>query len=141
MDKYILQKIKNYLYHYNELDKKIDILKSNMSNYEYNQSYGRYIKNRSSSLEDEVIRKINLENRILKIQKWQELISEILQEYRTKKEIYYDFIVMKYINKESKFNIQKRLGLSLSTQKDMNAKVLHHIFLVAIEKNILKEVC
>ena len=129
------------MYHYNELDKKIDILKSNMSNYEYNQSYGRYIKNRSSSLEDEVIRKINLENRILKIQKWQELISEILQEYRTKKEIYYDFIVMKYINKESKFNIQKRLGLSLSTQKDMNAKVLHHIFLVAIEKNILKEVC
>ena len=65
------RKIENYLYNFNYIDTKINTIISNKSNEEYNQSYTKYIKNKSSSLEDQVIRNIGIEQRILKIRKWQ----------------------------------------------------------------------
>ena len=56
------KKIEQYLNDYTKLDEKINILKSIVQDEEYNQNYARYIKHRSSSLEDLVIRNMEKPN-------------------------------------------------------------------------------
>lgn len=135
------RKIENYLYSYNYIDTKINTIISNKSNEEYNQSYIKYIKNKSSSLEDQVIRNIGLEQRILKIRKWQKLIKNILREYEQTNNLKYSFIILKYFDRENPIIIENRLNLGFQEQKDIQAEILHYIFLVAIQNNMLmKEV-
>lgn len=141
MTLYTRKKIENYLYNYNYIDTKISNIISNKSNEEYNQSYTKYIKNKSSSLEDQVIRNIGLEQRILKIRKWQNLINNILKEYEQTNNLKYSFITLKYFNKENPIIIENRLNLGFKEQKDIQAEILEYIFLVAIQNNMLvKEV-
>ncbi|MBP3802062.1 MAG: hypothetical protein J6I85_08620 [Clostridia bacterium] len=135
------RKIENYLYNYNYIDTKIDSIISTKSTEEYNQSYTKYIKNKSSSLEDQVIRNIGLEQRILKIRKWQKLIKNILKEYEQTNNLKYSFIILKYFDRENPIIIENRLNLGFQEQKDIQAEILHYIFLVAIQNNMLvKEV-
>ena len=135
------KKIEKYLYSYNYIDTKINTIISNKSNEEYNQSYTKYIKNKSSSLEDQVIRNIGLEQRILKIRKWQKLIKNILKEYEQTNNLKYSFIILKYFDKENPIIIENRLNLGFKEQKDIQAEILQYIFLVAIQNNMLvKEV-
>ncbi|MBP3801622.1 MAG: hypothetical protein J6I85_06355 [Clostridia bacterium] len=135
------KKIEKYLYSYNYIDTKINTIISNKSNEEYNQSYTKYIKNKSSSLEDQVIRNIGLEQRILKIRKWQKLIKNILKEYEQTNNLKYSFIILKYFDRENPIIIENRLNLGFKEQKDIQAEILQYIFLVAIQNNMLvKEV-
>ncbi len=135
------RKIEKYLYDYNYIDTKINSIISNKSNEEYNQSYTKYIKNKSSSLENQAIRNIGLEQRILKIRKWQKLIKTILDEYKESNNLKYSFIILKYFDKENPIIIENRLNLSFKEQKDIQAEILQYIFFVAIQNNMLmKEV-
>lgn len=134
------KKIEHYLYNYNFIDIKIDILKSDMIDSEYNQSYTRWIKNKSSSLEDQVIRNISIERRIFKINKWKKLITDVLEEYKSKNKAYYNFIDLKYIRKVNSLTIQEKLNLSLKEQKDIRAEILQYIFFLAIKRQMLREV-
>ena len=135
-----LKKIEHYLYNYNFIDIKIESLKLDICDSEFNQNYTRWIKNKSSSLEDQVIRNIEIERRILKINKWKYLITTVLEEYKIKNEIYYKFINLKYMCKEKSSTIQEKLNLSLKEQKDIRAEILQYIFFLAIKKQMLKEV-
>lgn len=134
------KKIEHYLYNYNFIDIKIDILKSDMIDSEYNQSYTRWIKNKSSSLEDQVIRNIDIERRILKINKWKKLITDVFNYYKLKNKKIYDFMILKYINKDDFSKIQEKLNLSLKEQKDIRAEILQYIFFLAIKRQMLREV-
>lgn len=134
------KKIEHYLYNYDFIDAKIDILKSDILDSEYNQNYTRWIKNKSSSLEDLVIRNIDIERRILKLSKWKKLIDNILEEYGQSNQLFYNFINLKYFYKVDSLTIEKKLNLSVKEQKDIQAKILQYIFLLAIKQNILKEV-
>lgn len=136
----IIRKIEYYLYNYDLIDFKIDLLKTDVDNYEYKQTYSVWIKNRSSSLEDEVIRNIGNEQRILKIKKWKKLISEVLEDYKMKDKTKYRFICLKYFRKLKSIKIQDKLNLSYKEQIDMQMEIINHIFVVAIKKNMLKEV-
>ena len=75
------KKIEYYLYNYDFIDAKKNILKSEISDSEYNQNYTKYIKNKSSSLEDLVIKNIDIEKKISKLNEWKNLIENILKEY------------------------------------------------------------
>lgn len=134
------KKIEYYLYNYDFIDAKINILKTDMSDSEYNQNYTRYIKNKSSSLEDLVIKNMDIERRILKLNKWKSLIDNILKEYGQKNQLFYNFIHLKYFIKMDSSEIEEKLKLSLKEQKDIQAKILQYIFLLAIKNNMLKEV-
>ena len=59
----VFKKIEYYLYSYEFIDMHIEDLRSDLSDFDYNQNYRKYIKNKSSSLEDQVIKNINLENK------------------------------------------------------------------------------
>lgn len=134
------KKIEQYLNDYTKLDEKIDILKSIIQDEEYNQNYARYIKHRSSSLEDLVIRNMELEQKILKIRKWKSLITIVFNNYKTRNELFYKFLNLKYIEKVDPSYIQVKLNLSLQQQKDIERKILRNILLLAIKNKMLREV-
>ena len=140
MNKFTRKKIENYLYNYNYINTKIKILVSAKKDYEYKQNYTRYIKNKSSSLEEQAIRNINIEKRILKLKKWQNLIKDILCEYRKTDKLKYYFIFFKYFKKKEPIIIEKKLNINTKKQKDIRNEILQYIFFVAIKRNILKEV-
>lgn len=134
------KKIEHYLYNYDFIDVKISILKSEILDTEYNHNYTRWIKNKSSSLEDLVIKNIDIERRILKLRKWKKLIDNILEEYGQNNQLFYNFINLKYFRKVNTMIIQEKLNLNIKEQKDIQAKILQYIFLLAIKHNMLKEV-
>ena len=133
------KKIEQYLNDYTKLDEKINILKSIIQDEEYNQNYARYIKHRSSSLEDLVIRNMELEQKILKIRKWKSLITIVFNNYKFRNELFYKFLNLKYIEKVDPSYIQEKLNLSSQQQKDIERKILRYILLLAIKNKMLRE--
>lgn len=133
------KKIENYLYSYNYIDARINTLISNKSDEEYNQNYSKYIKNKSSSLEDQVIRNIDLEQRIFKIRKWQNLIKNILEEYQKTDNLKYSFIILKYFDRENPVLIENKLNLDFKQQKELQIEILQYIFCVALKYNMLSK--
>lgn len=139
MNKSTYRKIENYLYNYNYIDTKINSLLSSKTDYEYNQSYSKYIKNKSSSLEDQVIRNIDLEQRIFKIRKWQNLIKNILEEYQKTDNLKYSFIILKYFDRKNPILIENKLNLDFKQQKELQIEILQYIFCVALKYNMLSK--
>lgn len=133
------KKIEYYLYTYNDIDTQIKELKEKMINYEYNQNYGRWIKNKSSSLEDFIIRNDNLKEVIITKCKWKKIIIRVLNKYQKEDKLKYKFINLKYFNKENKFNIKEKIKLSFEEQKNMQDEILQYIFALAIQNGMLKE--
>lgn len=134
------KKIEGYLYYYNSIDIKIEGLKDRSLDIEYHQNYTRWIKSRCSSLENQVIRNIEIESRVFKLTRWKNLITDVINGYKMTNKKFYKFIRFKYFYKMSSLTIKEKLKLSLSEQKDIQAEILQYIFLVAIKRNILKEV-
>lgn len=144
MEKYLynsgIKKIEYYLKRYNLLDLKISKLSEFTDEYDYRQTYNKWLKNKCSSLEEDAIRNIELEQRIYKVRKWQNLITAILEYYKTKDKIKYKFICLKYFKKLTPIKIQERMNLTEEEQDGLRFEILNYIFAVAIKKNMLKEV-
>lgn len=144
MEKYLynsgIKKIEYYLKRYNLLDLKISKLSEYTEDQDYKQTYNKWLKYKSSSLEDEAIRNIELEQRIYKVRKWQSLITAILEHYKTKDKLKYKFICLKYFKKLTPIKIQERMNLTEEEQDGLRFEILNYIFAVAIKKNMLKEV-
>ena len=140
MNKTTRKKIEFYLYNYNYIDTMIKNIITKKINEEYNQSYTRFIKNKSSSLEDLVIRNIN-QQRISKIKKWQNLIKNIIEEYQRTNNLKYSFIFLRYFKRKNPIVIENKLNISIKQQKDIKNEILNYIFFCAIKQNMLvKEV-
>lgn len=144
MEKYLynsgIKKIEYYLKRYNLLDLKISKLSEFTDEYDYRQTYNKWLKNKCSSLEEDAIRNIELEQRIYKVRKWQNLITAILEYYKIKDKLKYKFICLKYFKKLTPIKIQERMNLTEEEQDGLRFEILNYIFAVAIKKNMLKEV-
>lgn len=145
MERYLynsgIKKIEYYLKRYNLLDLKISKLSEFADDYDYyRQTYNKWLKNKCSSLEEDVIRNIEIEQRIYKIRKWQSLITAILDYYKVKDKEKYKFICLKYFKKLTPSKIQERMNLTESEQEELKTEILNYILVVAIKKNMLKEV-
>ena len=135
-----IKKIEYYLKKYNLLELKISKLVDETDNQDYKQTYNIWIKNKSSSLEDEAIRNIELEQRIYKVRKWQKLISLVLNQYKIKDKGKYKFICLKYFKKLTPIKIKEIMNLDFNKQEDLRLEILNYILAVAIKKNMLREV-
>lgn len=144
MERYLynsgIKKIEYYLKRYNLLELKICKLSAYTEDQDYKQTYNKWLKNKCSSLEEEAIRNIELEQRIYKIRKWQSLITAILEHYKTKDKVKYKFICLKYFKKLTPIKIQERINLTEEEQESLKVEILNYILAVAIKKNMLKEV-
>ena len=135
-----IKKIEYYLKKYNLLELKISKLVDETDNRDYKQTYNIWIKNKSSSLEDEAIRNIELEQRIYKVRKWQKLINLVLNQYKIKDKEKYKFICLKYFKKLTPIKIKEIMNLDFNKQEDLRLEILNYILAVAIKKNMLREV-
>lgn len=135
-----IKKIEYYLKRYSLLDLKINKLSKNLDDYDYKPTYNKWIKNKCSSVEEFSIRNIELEQKIQKIKKWQNLITSILEQYKTKDKQKYMFICLKYFKKLTSIKIQKLMNLTEEEQENINTQILNYILDVAIKNKMLKEV-
>lgn len=144
MERYLynsgIKKIEYYLKRYKVLDLKIRKLSEYSDEYDYKSTYNKWIKNKSSSLEEYVIRNIALEQRIYKVRKWENLITATLEYYKTKDKLKYKFICLKYFKKLTPIQIQEKMNLTEEEQNNLRFQILNYIFGVAIKKNMLREV-
>ena len=146
MERYLynsgIKKIEYYLKRYNLLDLKISKLSEYADDYyyDYKQTYNKWLKNKCSSLEEDAIRNIELEQRIYKVRKWQSRITAILEHYKSKDRVKYKFICLKYFKKLTPIKIQERMNLTEEEQDSLKDEILNYIYIVAIKKNMLKEV-
>lgn len=132
------RKIEYYLYNYDYIDIKIANMRAQTLDSEYNQNYQKWIKNKSSLLEDQVIKNILMEQRIYKMKKWKKLITKVLEKYKCTNILYYYFIKLKYFDKATSNTIKKELKLNVKEQKDIQTEIVKYIFLVAIKNQMLK---
>lgn len=133
------KKIQKYLYNYKNIDKTINAIKLDMIDYNH-LGYNNWLKaisNNGKTLEDKII---DIENnrKILKLQKWKKLISEILECYKKTDNIKYQYICLKYFENKNIEEIQTQLKLNKKEQRDMQTVILQHIFLYAIRKKLLR---
>lgn len=133
------KKIQKYLYNYKNIDKTINAIKLDMIDYNY-LGYNNWLKaisNNGKTLEDKII---DIENnrKILKLQKWKKLISEILECYKKTDNIKYQYICLKYFENKNVEEIQTQLKLNKKEQRDMQTVILQHIFLYAVRKKLLR---
>lgn len=140
MSKQKYKQIEYHLYNFKRINMKIDEMKEKLNNFSYNHSFNKFIKYKCSNVEREAIKRIELEKKIEKEEKWLELIENVLNEYKDKDKQKYDFIILKYIKKINKTIIERKLKLDFNKQGDMRKEILNHIFFVAVKKNLLKEV-
>ena len=144
MERYLynsgIKKIEYYLQRYNLLDLKISKLSEFADDYNYRNGYNKWIKNKWSSLEEDAIRNIEIEQRIYKIRKWQNFITAFLEHYKSKDKRKYKFICLKYFKKLTPIKIQERMNLTEDEQEDLKVEILNSMLAVAIKKNMLKEV-
>ena len=104
------------------------------------KAVNKLIKNKCSSLEEDAIRNIEIEQRIYKIRKWQNFITAFLEHYKSKDKRKYKFICLKYFKKLTPIKIQERMNLTEDEQEDLKVEILNSMLAVAIKKNMLKEV-
>lgn len=133
------KKIQKYLYNYKNIDKTINAIKLDMIDYNH-LGYNNWLKsisNNGKALEDKII---DIENnrKILKLQKWKKLISEILECYKKTDNIKYQYICLKYFENKNIEEIQTQLKLNKKEQRDMQTVILQHIFLYAVRKKLLR---
>ncbi len=132
-------KIQKYLYNYKNIDKTINTIKLDMIDYNY-LGYNNWLKaisNNGKTLENNII-DIENNHKILKLQKWKKLISEILEHYKETDNIKYQYICLKYFENKTIEEIQNKLKLNKKEQRDMQIVILQHIFLYSIKKKLLK---
>ena len=135
-----IKKIEYYLKRYNLLDLKISKLSEFADDYNYRNGYNKWLKNKCSSLEEEAIRNIEIEQRIYKLRKWQSFITAFLEYYKSKDKRKYKFICLKYFKKLTPIKIQERMNLTEDEQENLKIEILNSMLVVAIKKNMLKEV-
>ena len=144
MEKYLynsgIKKIEYYLKRYNLLDLKISKISEFADDYNYRNGYNKWLKNKYSSLEEEAIRNIEIEQRIYKLRKWQNFITAFLEHYKSKDKRKYKFICLKYFKKLTPIKIQERMNLTEDEQENLKIEILNSMLAVAIKKNMLKEV-
>ncbi|MCI9039048.1 MAG: hypothetical protein HFJ29_04145 [Clostridia bacterium] len=142
MDNYIkkriFKKIEYYLYNYDYIDIKIQNAKMEILNSEYNQNYYKWLKNQSSSLENQVIKNIEIEQKIYRMKKWKKLIEAILKRYQNTNILYYNFINLKYFQRATLYTIQQKLRLNEEEQKDIQTKIVQYIFFAAVRNKMLR---
>ena len=138
MNKTDYKKIEYYLYNYSNIDKLIDEIKDGLIN-SVNISGSAWRKGITvcnNTLENQVI-KIIENKKILEFKRWQVLIKKVLAFLLQKYLKYYDFINLKYFQKQSKDEIEETLKFDFKKQKIIKDKLTEFVYKNAKMKNLV----
>ena len=137
MNKTDYKKIEYYLYNYSNIDKLIDEIKDGLIN-SVNVSGSAWRKGITvcnNTLENQVI-KIIENKKILEFKRWQVLIKKVLVFLLQKYPKYYDFINLKYFQKQSKDEIEETLKFDFKKQKIIKDKLIEFVHKNAQIRNL-----
>lgn len=130
MNKTDYQKIEYYLYNYSNIDKLIDEIKDGLIN-SVNVSGSAWRKGIT-------VCNNTLENKkILEFKRWQVLIKKVLVFLLQKYPKYYDFINLKYFQKQSKDEIEETLKFDFKKQKIIKDKLIEFVYKNAKMRNLV----
>lgn len=138
MNKTDYKKIEYYLYNYSNIDKLIDEIKDGLIN-SVNVSGSAWRKGITvcnNTLENQVI-KIIENKKILEFKRWQVLIKKVLAFLFQKYPKYYDFINLKYFQKQSKDEIEETLKFDFKKQKIIKDKLIEFVYKNAKMRNLV----
>ena len=138
MNKNDYKKIEYYLYNYSNIDKLIDEIKDGLIN-SVNVSGSAWRKGITvcnNTLENQVI-KIIENKKILEFKRWQVLIKKVLVFLLQKYPKYYDFINLKYFQKQSKDEIEETLKFDFKKQKIIKDKLIEVVYKNAKMRNLV----
>ena len=138
MNKIDYKKIEYYLYNYSNIDKLIDEIKDGLIN-SVNVSGSAWRKGITvcnNTLENQVI-KIIENKKILEFKRWQVLIKKVLVFLLQKYPKYYDFINLKYFQKQSKDEIEETLKFDFKKQKIIKDKLIEFVYKNAKMRNLV----
>lgn len=138
MNKNDYKKIEYYLYNYSNIDKLIDEIKDGLIN-SVNVSGSAWRKGITvcnNTLENQVI-KIIENKKILEFKRWQVLIKKVLVFLLQKYPKYYDFINLKYFQKQSKDEIEETLKFDFKKQKIIKDKLIGFVYKNAKMRNLV----
>ena len=138
MNKTDYKKIEYYLYNYSNIDKLIDEIKDGLIN-SVNVSGSAWRKGITvcnNTLENQVI-KIIENKKILEFKRWQVLIKKVLAFLLQKYTKYYDFINLKYFQKQSKDEIEETLKFDFKKQKIIKDKLTEFVYKNAKMRNLV----
>lgn len=138
MNKTDYKKIEYYLYNYSNIDKLIDEIKDGLIN-SVNVSGSAWRKGITvcnNTLENQVI-KIIENKKILEFKRWQVLIKKVLVFLLQKYPKYYDFINLKYFQKQSKDEIEETLKFDFKKQKIIKDKLIEFVYKNAKIRNLV----
>lgn len=138
MNKTDYKKIEYYLYNYSNIDKLIDEIKDGLIN-SVNISGSAWRKGITvcnNTLENQVI-KIIENKKILEFKRWQVLIKKVLVFLLQKYPKYYDFINLKYFQKQSKDEIEETLKFDFKKQKIIKDKLIGFVYKNAKMRNLV----
>lgn len=138
MNKTDYKKIEYYLYNYSNIDKLIDEIKDGLIN-SVNVSGSAWRKGITvcnNTLENQVI-KIIENKKILEFKRWQVLIKKVLVFLLQKYPKYYDFINLKYFQKQSKDEIEETLKFDFKKQKIIKDKLTEFVYKNAKMRNLV----
>ena len=138
MNKTDYKKIEYYLYNYSNIDKLIDEIKDGLIN-SVNVSGSAWRKGITvcnNTLENQVL-KIIENKKILEFKRWQVLIKKVLVFLLQKYPKYYDFINLKYFQKQSKDEIEETLKFDFKKQKIIKDKLIEFVYKNAKMRNLV----
>lgn len=138
MNKTDYKKIEYYLYNYSNIDKLINEIKDGLIN-SVNVSGSAWRKGITvcnNTLENQVI-KIIENKKILEFKRWQVLIKKVLVFLLQKYPKYYDFINLKYFQKQSKDEIEETLKFDFKKQKIIKDKLIEFVYKNAKMRNLV----
>ncbi len=128
----------NFLYNYLDTDKLVRKVEEDLiDNINVSGSAWRKgITVCNNTLKNQVI-KIIENKKILEFKRWQVLIKKVLAFLLQKYPKYYDFINLKYFQKQSKDEIEETLKFDFKKQKIINDKLIRFVYKNAKMRNLV----
>lgn len=142
LDKKIVQVVEHYLKLYPFIDREIEELKKDI---EYNTSHSKDVnsnikpKNKvSKTVENQVVAKLHIEEKIEKYKKWQSIIDKVMNYYRATDSNQYTYLKLKYFKKFSVSRIEIETTFGISLQYKYRQNIVDYIALFAIKEKLLE---
>ena len=122
------------------IDKQIENLENQLKFEDNNKDVNSFIKSknkRGNPVENSVIKRIMIENKINEKIIWKELIGDIIDGYKNTYKPKYDYIIEKFMNHKTDQDIAQELFMANNTQYRYKQEIAYHIGLVAVSKNLI----
>lgn len=125
MKENIYIKVEYYLYNYKNIDNKIDDIRDGIIDSVNISTHSHLI--RKNSVEEQAI-KLAENKRVYNLRKIQKVIQHYLEVFRNRNPKRYCFIKMKYFDKATPLEIEKKLKYNVKQQKDITDMVVSFFY-------------